>query len=377
MRTGWNAQTALDLDVEGNWRAPHPTSPEHHLIRSTKTRGNTEQVAVGLEKSQTSPGRLLDVLLERTAPLRALVKKKLSALEAQYRIAPSEELRLEIAEIRARSKSPWLFVDVSRQNTVLCLTLKTYGLLQRQSVLRLWIREMNAKTLTSSKANKPFLVPETFTISDFRDAYVDFAYEASGFNWLVAKLAAGHPSLNSLKDYLRKRRWKAEGEKKVSAVQEALWKEITERRIVDPVFLRALVDRGTISEEQRQRWLDHKDRTRVGTGCRDFKNPPKSVAPEHVPGTGCRVQRCTLCSHAIVFQDSISHLARRLSELETLREKLPLITWLQSSFLEEVEATEAALSLFDLAKVRELTQHWHAEIASGRHTVLQFEGAYA
>lgn len=379
IKTGWNAQTAIDLDIKGSWLRPHPTSSQHHLVVSIKSRGNTEQIAVGLEKSELSPGRIVQRLLERTRPLRAFIEAQLDTEQQKLQKIQSDEQHIEVAKLRRLAQSPWLFVDCTRDNSILALDLNTYRTISHEPVLRQWIRERNEReqSLASKQIDKKvYLIPESITISDFREAFIAFSYEGSGYNWLVAKLAAGHTSIESLKTYLRKRQWKAYGERQVASFQEAMWSEIRSRRIVDPAILRGLVERGVVTEVQRLRWSAHKDRTRVGTGCKDFQNPPIQISPEHVKGCGCRVQRCTLCPHAIVFEDSLEHLARRMAELEVLQGQVPLTAWYQSTFPEEVEATRTTLELFEPNKVDAVKKFWLREIQDGRHVVLQFEGIY-
>ena len=131
-----------------------------------------------------------------------------------------------------------------------------------------------------------------------------------------------------------------------------------------------------ISPEQRARYFADTRRTRVGTGCADFTRPPKEIAPRHIEGRGCRVQRCTLCRHAVIFLDSVRLLARRLAELDAIRTSIPVLTWTQTSFGEERENTEAALGRFDHAEVRLQLDYWTREITEGRHRPLDFEGTH-
>lgn len=371
LRTGWNPQTALDLDVHSECVFPHPTSPDHHIVRSVKARGNTEQVAIGLEKSKLSPGNLVRIMIEHTRWLRdeTLVKLKLADSEFSA-AAPADqpELRRHIAELRRISITPWVYATQDAQPSALN---QSYSMHKGKPLMQLLIREINAT------GNFPFLIPDSIRPTDLRDAYVGFAYQQSGYSWMVAKLAAGHKSIASVKHYLRQRQWKAFGEQKVAAFQSALWSEIQERRVIDPAVLFALVERGEITEQQRLRWLEHKDRTRVGVGCRDFRNPPRRLVPDHVSGTGCRVQRCMLCPLAVVFPDSIDHLARRLAELQHIHQSIPLQAWIESSFDEELINTESALQLFDGAKVEERLSYWRTAIAKGWHVPLQMEGEYA
>lgn len=371
LRTGWNGGPAINMNAEEEsaYLRPHPISPDHHIVYTIKKRGNTEQVAIGLNKSALSPGNLIKALWVRTEPLRLELRRELKIL---LTCAPTREVEARIAELRRRIRSPWLYVSSRNHNEIDALDIRTYSVdADRVSIIRNLIRHVNS-SLPSGDA-----LDERMTLGDFRDAYISYAYQASGYSWLVAQLAAGHSSLESLKAYLRKRRWKAHGEKKVRTFQTVFWTEIESRRIVDASVLFALVERGEITEEQRMRWLQYKDRTRVGMGCKSFQNPPPEIAPHHVSGDGCRVQRCTLCHHGIVFEDSVGHMARRLAELYWLKARLPLTTWHESSFEDELEATETTLRLlFDATVVEKFVQFWTIEIEAGRHKPLQMEGEY-
>ncbi len=368
LRTGWNATTALELDVDG-CIIKHPTSDAHHVVRSIKNRGMTEQIAIGLDKSQFSPGNILRVLIARTAPLRAHLGKELAELERTFDSTCEAKTLERIRQLRRAIKSPWLYS--TREGGIRCLTSKVYlpvtQAKEKGSGLQLIINKLN---LTRPKDDQ---IDIEMSVGDFRDAYISFAYESSGYSWLVAKLAAGHSSLESLRIYLRKRHFKAHGEAKVHAWGEALWSEIKIYRSVDPAILYAKVQRGEISDEERARWTR---RTHVGTGCKDFRHPPSYISPEHKEGDGCRVQRCTLCHHAILFDDSCDYLARRLMELAHIQVNIPLLSWMQSSFPLEVENIELALGQFDPEVVEERKRFWEEEISSGRYIPLSFEGSY-
>lgn len=371
LRTGWNGAVAMNMDASllENCLIAHPTSSMHHIVFAVKDRGYTEQSAIGLDKSSLAPGNLIRAMWTRTEPLRNQLRKELEKLNSE---AASSQNEKRIVNLRRRIRSPWLYVSSRDNNEINSLNVPTYGTgPDREHILRTLIREINA----ASAEKEP--ISTALTLADFRDAYISFAYETSGYSWLVAQLAAGHSSAESLKTYLRKKRWKAHGERKFGLFQRAMWGEILSRRVLDPAVIFAMVQRGDITDEQRRRWELHKDRTRVGTGCMDFKNPPKEIAPHHIKGSGCRVQRCTLCKFAVVFEDSLPHLARRLAELEYVKTTIPIVSWTESSFPDEVDATELTLTqCFEIAGVSEQLAFWKAEIATGRHIPLQMEGEY-
>lgn len=362
--TGWNPQTALDIDLSEDPVEPHPTAAGFHLVRSVKTRGNSEQVALGQTKRELAPGNIILMLKKRTEPLRRYLESELEKARG------GDDLQL-VFRLQRAVKSPWLYP--LRDGVVKALDSESCRKWDNSaSFMKYVIRRVNARR--SPKGEPPIF--EGITATDLRDAFISYAYERSGYNWLIAKLAAGHLNINSTRVYLHKTHWASFGHSQVRKLLRAMWSDIAHRKIVEPAFLFAMVQRGEISEEQRRRWIQHKDRTRVGVGCKSFRAPPKHLAPEHKEGTGCRVFRCTLCPHAIVFDDSVDLLARRHAELESIRASIPLVSWEQSTFPDELESLDTTLELFapDVVRVRLL--HWREEINAGRHVVAIYEGAY-
>ncbi|MES2948145.1 MAG: hypothetical protein V4858_06325 [Pseudomonadota bacterium] len=373
LRAGWNGETAVAIDglnLKSTVRG-HPTSKAHNLLYSNKDRGNTEQVAHGQKRSDLSPANLVELLVGRTKPLRAFFSKEIALLSKRLvEIGADEDSLDRISALRLQLASAWVYIQRD-DSEISRLTSQNYALGPdgKKSAMLCLIQETNS-------SNDGAVVPESITLSDFRDAFISFSYQYSGYSWLETQLAAGHTSVESLTTYLRKRRWKTYGEGRVVAFFESFWTEIKTRRIADPAVLRAMADRGEISDEQRVRWINHKDRTRVGMGCKDFTHPPKDISPEHVEGDGCRVQRCTLCRLGVVFDDSVDHLARRRAELAWIKREIPLNSWYQSSFPLEVEATEHALKNFAPELVPERQSFWETEIREGRHVPLNMEGEY-
>jgi hypothetical protein len=357
----------LNVEKESNWFRPHPTSERHHVVFAMKERGNTEQVAIGLTKSDLSPGTLIHALLERTRPLRDFLQKELSEL-LRHPLTPVTQRRID--DLRALVRSPWIYVHSRGHFEILGLGARDYAKSSKRQRLHELIEILNADRPANGQ------IPD-MSIGDFRDAFISYAYQHSGNSWLIAQLAAGHKSIESLKTYLRKRRHHAHGAAELLKFGNAMWGEIRVHRCVDGAILFAMVQRGEVTPEQRDRWSAYKDRTRVGMGCLDFKNPPTYIAPHHVKGAGCRVHRCVLCEHGVVFDDSINHLCRRCAELRHLKGEMPLVTWLESSFCDELELTEAVLEAnFDRELVALTVQAWADDIAAGRHRVLSMEGEY-
>ncbi|MGY6257089.1 hypothetical protein ACXIVK_26885 [Paraburkholderia caledonica] len=373
LRTGFNGATALDIDVSetAKWIRPHPTSPDHHIVFAIKKKGLklTEQVAIGLNKSALSAGNLIKTLAERTEPLRKQLRKELDELTRKER---TYAIGRRIDELRRLIKSPWLYVSPTLGSRIQALKATDYSLSVRgkSSALLGLIKEVNLSRKDSD------VIPESITLKQFRDVYISFAYSASGHSWLVAQLAAGHSSVETLKNYFRRLRWKMHGERVTRNFLEKLWGEIERRKIVEPAVLFAMVQNKEVTDEQVVRWLNYKDRTRVGVGCSNIRQPPPEIAPAHPKGMICRVQRCSLCRYAIVFEDSCDLLVRRLAELRHIKETIPLATWHASSFAIEQEATEKTLRLFESARVDARLEHWLARIIDGTHKPFNFEGEY-
>lgn len=387
VKTGWNEATALAIDI-ADYVRPHPTDPERHILHSVKARsGGTEQYHTGRNREQWAPANLIAKLVERTEPLRKLLRDELASLEEAAREAggPTDESTLRMAWLRNSIRSPWLGLgalgiakDLRSLDSGNAST-RVMVLTQLSNTKRSVVDALNPVERVVAEANVRLPANKKIghmTLSDLRDAFIGFAYESSGYQWLMAKLAGGHASIRSAITYLRSRRFKAHGEGQIRKLGNALFSEIKERKVIDPAVLFALVQRGAITEEQRRRWEAGKDRTRMGTGCADFKNPPANIAPEHVEGTGCRPQRCVLCSHAIVFADSISHLCRRSAELISIQREIPVSVWIASSFPDEQEKLDETLADFPSEEVLRHTQKWKSDIETGLHRPMMFEGAY-
>jgi hypothetical protein len=80
-KTGWNLETALDIDVDDYWRM-HPTNSAFAIIYATKDRANGEyQRAASEVKPKLSAYNLLTSVIERTEPLREALTGELVELE--------------------------------------------------------------------------------------------------------------------------------------------------------------------------------------------------------------------------------------------------------------------------------------------------------
>ena len=386
IKTGWNEAVALNIDC-GDYLRPHVGDPDRHVLHSIKVRaGGTEQVHVGQNKEEWSPGNLVKKVIERSEPLREPLRKRLAKLEEQTKDQRLTDAQtLEIAQLKKTIRSPWLHANKGRISKMedfdpndpvwnvkeLTKDDAASNSFKKITLIRYLQGEANAVL-----ANHGHPLIEEITLSDLRDAYVNWAYSSNGFEWMMAKLAAGHTTIHAAISYLRTRALKQHGETSVRQLTTIVFDEIKTQKRLDPSFLYARVNRGPVSEEQRQRWAQGKDRTRVGTGCADFKHPPKHMAPHHHEGKGCRTQRCTLCDHAVVFHDSYHHLARRKAELLDHQGKVGLLIWATTDFPDELLKLEETLVRYDQTLVANSLVYWQEEVKAGRHIPPTFEGTY-
>lgn len=357
LQTGWNLSTALGVDIssEENWYQAHPHSPGFAVIHSFKARADRHQFTISMTKPEWRPYRIVRYMIERTEVLRNTLRYRLELARAEYDSDPSDKNSGKIQELKALIRSPWLYhtinktgevsgfksQDASHLGDVARAVADAHGLLERFPTL--------GKMVTS----------------DARDAWIGHAYVQSGYQVMLAQLAAQHSNLRTLKHYLRSRRYRGFSEEQVRKVQDAAFSEIAANRIVDPSRLRLLVTNGAITAEQEQRLQDLRQRTRVGLGCLDPRNPPSQIAPDHKSGALCRVQRCTGCQHGVVFKESLQPLARASAELIQIQRTIPYSAWKGSSLEDELASIEQTLKSFNQAEVEAALLDWSQKLESG------------
>lgn len=403
LSTGWNASTALDIDIslkdeDGKLRCilPHPQNNDFCYVQSRKARAaGSVQYALSRNKSQISPSNIVLALYRQTQPLRDRLSRYLLVLRWQLKRWETQggksaleinHRKVLIAEVVRDIKSPWLYTKATitpgrRRH----LPIQDISALQKyvmyaggrtiRSPLVVWGRQINKELQPGERR-----IAENIQLSDLRDAYISWRWERSGYSWLDAMLAAGHKSLNTLQKYLNKKQHKAASRRDFLKVGDALWEAIVQVNGLNASTSLTTVVAAKVAgatNEQIVRWLKSKDQTYVGTGCADFYNPPKNYSKDLRSGDGCRFQRCTLCENAILLPDGYHHLAKRYVELNWFHSSISQIAWTQSDYPLELENTKAALSMYDQDKVASSIAYWKIEIEQGNHTVLSQEAAYA
>jgi hypothetical protein len=355
--TGWNLSTALSLDVsvEANWCEPHPSNPKVTIIHAWKARADKHQFALSMTRPEWRPYQIIRSAMGMTETLRATVRYRLGKARELHARAPSQELAARIADLEKTAKSPWIYQlsnklgEVSRFND------------KDSNHLGPFIREVARRH--GLLDHYPELV--TLSTSDARDTWIGHAFVQSGYHVLLTQLASQHASPKTLKHYLKSRRYREHSESQVRAMQSALFGEISAGRIVDPTRLRLLVANGSITEEQESRLRDLRQRTVLGTGCLDPTDPPRSVAPDHASGALCRVQRCTGCQHGVVFAESLGPLARAYAELLQIQRRIPLASWMGSSFEDELASISETLKAFPDHDVHAQVAAWTEKFNDG------------
>ena len=370
IQTGWNPQVLLDINPsDSNWAVPIGNlDSDIYRISSFKVRSGTWQRTISRGKPSHNPYQLIRRLWERTAPLRAA----------------SNSGQIRSSSKRIVSRSPWIFPVYNAEMGVSALDEQSYN---GGDYLRELCKEINQTTCTKKLTEVKecpavemgsAFVPEDMKASDFRDVFIGNEFLQSGFNFVVAMFAANHASMRTTRRYLRDRSYRNYGEGELKKLMNHLWDETETRRTVDPAILRALCERGVISEPQRERWQNGKDRTYLGMGCINPKAPPPAIDPTNNGSGICRNQHlCVLCHLGIVFPDSLRDLTKRLAEVKTLRGKMPMSSWLRASVLQaELEGLTGTIAQFDTAEAISLERFWLEEIREGRHTIIEWEGVH-
>lgn len=352
LHLGWNLDTVSAIDVSSDaawcdWRLSAQGSDRTGTVAIYGHKGKVgkEQVAFSLSKPSAHPYQVVRGMTERTEPLRAALRAQLAALDAVANRTVGQ--RREAEAIERMVRSPWLFFARTRKGPggrVGCIVASP----ALNDAMRSFCWEALKTALRmhrddSREKRRRYLALMTLTPGDLRDGFAAFLYDNSLYNTLLVKQALGHKSLQTTRHYLRQRRQIAQRFKEFTAFQEQFFDEIRRFRQVDPTILYLRVRFGEVTDEQRRRLADHRMRTRVGMGCLDPAHPPSDLVPDHRGGL-CPVQRCTLCRHGVVFEDSLPGLAVRMAELRFIRGRASAERFTGSSFQTEWMATEYIVS---------------------------------
>jgi len=352
LHLGWNPETVSAIDTSSDaawcdWRLGAQGSDRTGTVAiyGHKSKVGKEQVAFSLSKPSAHPYQVVRSMTERTEPLRSALRARLVALGAVAHRTVGQ--RREAEAIERMVNSPWLFfsrrgkgpggrVGCIVASPFLNAAMRSFCWAALKAALRMHRDEPRDR-------RHRYLALMTLTPSDLRDGFAAFLYDNSLYNTILVKQALGHTTLRTTRHYLRQRAQIAQRFKEFTGFQEQFFDEICRFRQVDPTILYLRARFGEVTDEQRRRLTDHRMRTRVGMGCLDPTHPPSDLAPDHRGGL-CPVQRCTLCRHGVLFEDSLPGLAVRMAELRFIRSRASAERFTGSSFQTEWMATEYIVS---------------------------------
>jgi hypothetical protein len=388
--TGWNACTLFSLDATQPFLITHPRNdsmfalspaddePESYELTGIKERARgAEQRIFGLWKTKFGAGKILLTLLERTQPLREqlnadylIAKNNYAQLHSEK--APPEEILASyknVLRLEAGCRSVWLYYDTS----VICWLGKSvnnsrpYNVNGRQTAyLAALIGKLNNER--PAHENLSVILP-----SDLRDAFTLWVYRATGGNILAVMRALQHRWLRSTSIYLKNNILNNECNDNFRDFSNLVFDELNKGRL-DVTILAHRSRYGNITIEQERKLEEYRklQLSRCGVACKDPKNPPKSIAPTFVPNGQrmCPSQRCLLCKeNAVLLPESIDGLCMRAEELTNIQTAIPISSWLQSQFQEELDNILSALSLYDEQAVRQSRSKWAEAISTGSHRI--------
>ena len=383
-RTGWNASTVYALDISNDkWALPYG-SPEHGLwvIESWKNRSHDWQQTVSRGKTTTGPWYIVMILIDRTAPLRELM-----------RLHPSRGTKG--ADAAAATSSPWI---AAGQNTYSGQVITAVS--QPGTPSMYWRSRVDAYNLEANEANANIekrnveiakenarrapdaqlsfirnlsTIPSWMTPSDWRDIFANFVFVDSRYSWVVVQWALGHKHVRSVRDYLRRRLWRQFSEKKLLELQSVMFDEMRHSRL-DVVVLRARVEMGFPPSEQDRARLDahrkcveERELTESGYQCQTPFSPPPEIDAEN-PSDGTmrcrRGERCPGCPAAIAVD--AFHMVKRLVELERLRANVSATIWMESQLAADLEILRNDLDQWPSNETADYRVFWEEEFKSGR-----------
>ncbi|TKZ15436.1 hypothetical protein FAP39_17240 [Shimia litoralis] len=218
--TGWNIEVALRLDVSdtGKWVTPHPIDPDLVVLRSVKTRAKgVMQYAVSKLGDVNHPYQIIQRALSITEPLRVCLRTELATIAEMYQQPYPREIQSRVNRIKDMLKSPWLYFNT---NEIGRIGLVDTGIS--------WELTIALRALLEKHGHDDLL---WMTVSDFRDGYISDVYAASGHQYIVAQLAAGHENIKSLRHYLNNALWRNKSFKSTRRFQDALFKLIGKRPV--------------------------------------------------------------------------------------------------------------------------------------------------
>lgn len=387
--TGWNPSTLFGLDATKKFLRTHPKDAKRFMLMpgdgcnghsyeltGTKPRaGGAQQRLFGLWKTRFGAGYILNMLLERTAPMRAQLQEARDAEKARYAHmeeagASTDALTAQfknVQRLEAGCRSVWLYQGIKG---IAWLGSSPRGQIDGQGKQTHYLDALT-QGLNAGRADDNQI--ETLTLSDLRDAFALWVWRATGGNILAVMKALQHRWIQSTVRYVDNNIINSESNVQYRTFSNHLFGELGEGRL-DVTILTHLCRYGQPTEKMMARLDEYRAlmRSRCKVACKDPHNPPKRIAPTFVADGKrvCPTQRCLLCTqHAVFLPESVDGVAMRVEELLALEERMPMESWLTSLYQTELDNALIALNLFSSETVRQRRAHWAAAIAAGSHRV--------
>lgn len=346
---------------------------------SKRRAGGRLQFCMGLKKNPACPPNIVAAYIKRTEQLRDQLRKDCVEAQAtlkrlQSKGAPSEEIELQFRRVQTLQqglRNVWLYVDprgdINWIDGRVWTRYRDGDTSKKVSYLDRVVARLNAARAERRESKIPRIVP-----SDLRDIYARWVHVQTGGNVIAVMHALGHSALSSTDEYLTNSVFNAESDDSVRRFMTHFLEEL-ERGRVDLTILAQLARHGPLTDEMHARLSEYRKllRSRVRIACTDAKHPPAHIAPDHVEGKLCGTQYCLRhCENARFLPESIDGIAMRVEELLVASDHLPLATWINGGFEEELESGKFVLAdLFPQADVDKARALWRQRIASGEHLV--------
>lgn len=378
-RSGWNASTVFALDIgNSNWAVPLPGALDLIRIESWKERSHTWQDTVCRARLTTGPFHIVCTLLQRTAPLRALLV--------------SDAARLSSGVVQDALRSPWLAANASSKSD--CVVALSAGLrfnawwrtqvADHNRIAAEWNKRVNLDNRKRLRAQKGLVegqaltshkveIPHNMTPGDWRDIYAGFVFVDSGYSWLLTQWALGHKHLSSTRHYLRSRLWRRFSENKLREAQSAILGQI-ETGDLDLALLRCKLDLGVEpSAEDRARLaafralVKREEITPSGYHCGTPMHPPPEMDPGN-PSDGTMRARCGDRCSGCPFGTAVDfdYIAKALVAHRWKRCEMSAAAWEESQFPAQMDMLAHDLTQWPDDEVAARIAHWEAEFDCGR-----------
>lgn len=353
---------------------------EEIAMRGSKRRaGGRLQFCMGLKKNPACPPNIVAAYLKRTEKLREQLRQdcaeaqvKLERLQTEGAVGEAIELQFRrVQTLQQGLRNVWLYVDprgdINWIDGKVWARYRDGDASKKVSYLDRVIARLNSARAERGESNIARIVP-----NDIRDIYARWVHVQTGGNVIAVMHALGHSTLSSTNEYLTNSVFNAESDDSVRRFMTHFLEELEQGRM-DLTILAQLVRHGPLTDEMHLRLSEYRKllRSRVRVACTDARNPPAHIAPDHVEGKLCGTQFCLRhCENARFLPESIDGIAMRVEELMVASDHLPLATWINGGFEEELESGKFVLAdLFPQADVDKARALWRQRIASGEHLV--------